>query len=87
MENKIKSCGSISFVDTKTGEVKLETEYDERIRFDTFQNKKPIGKLKGKISKGSIIEDIEIDIYTVEEKGEKLVINDFIEIENYEKLN
>lgn len=36
MENKIKSCGSISFVDTKTGEVKLETEYDERIRFDTF---------------------------------------------------
>lgn len=87
MENKIKSCGSISFVDTKTGEVKLETKYDEIITLNTFENKKTIGKLKGKISKGSVIEDIEIDIYTVEEKDGKLVINDFIEIENYEKLN
>jgi len=65
----------------------LETKYDEIITLDTFENKKPIGKLKGKISKGSVIEDIEIDIYTVEEKDGKLVINDFIEIENYEKLN
>lgn|GEM_PF-6790688 len=65
----------------------METKYDEIITLDTFENKKPIGKLKGKISKGSVIEDIEIDIYTVEEKDGKLVINDFIEIENYEKLN
>lgn len=85
MDVKIKSCGDVSFIDSKTGEVMLKTELGERIAFKTVENKIPIGKLKGKLSKGNVVEDIEFDIYTIEEKDGKLVINDCIEIESYEK--
>lgn len=70
---------NINFINTKTGHTKLVVEHDKYFEFDSgFNPKESIGKLT--IKQKDWDEEVEIDIYSIEEKDGKIIVNDYMHI-------